>query len=150
MKYRVLSIKQPWAWLIIHWQGSALIPPKRIENRKTLKHIRGEFLIHTGKKVDMTAYDVFADLIGDTQDREFRFSIPGPADLDKGGIVGKMEIVDCVTDSDSIWAIPGQNHLVLDNVKPLPFMACPGRQGVFEVDYDGESIKFGQVQRRAC
>ena len=45
MKMKALSIKQPWAWLIVNGF-------KDIENRTWRTKIRGEFLIHAGIEAD--------------------------------------------------------------------------------------------------
>ncbi|MEI3544750.1 MAG: ASCH domain-containing protein [Alphaproteobacteria bacterium] len=45
LKLPILSIRQPWAWLIVNGY-------KDIENRTWPTHFRGKVLIHAGKKWD--------------------------------------------------------------------------------------------------
>lgn len=112
---KALSIKQPWAHLIIH-HG------KDIENRKWATAVRGTVLIHASKKVDKIAMARFKHIIGDTE-------------LQTGGIVGSVNIVDVVTDSSSLW-FQGPKGFVLRDPTPLPFLRCKGQLGFFNVNYD--------------
>lgn len=139
---QTISIRQPWAWIIVHWRGSPSIPKKRIENRSKLKHIRGPHLIHAGQKLDKIGMHWLIDGIvnessytpNDQKTEFLNWLCLSMRSLKFGGIIGRMDIIDCYPDT-GLWAVPGQNHLHLANVEPLPFMACPGRQGPFEVNY---------------
>jgi len=51
--------------------------------------------------------------------------------LDRGGVVGMAEIVDCVTDYTSKW-FTGPHGYVLRNRKPLPFVKWRGALGLLE------------------
>ena len=53
-------------------------------------------------------------------------------DLKRGGIVGSVELVDCLEASESPWYM-GQKALVLKDPEPLPFIPCSGRLGLFDV-----------------
>lgn len=64
-------------------------------------------------------------------------SIPEPEELQRGGIVGKATITDCVTSSESKWFF-GQYGFMLEKAEPLPFHPCKGALGFFEVDYQPE------------
>jgi hypothetical protein len=39
-----------------------------------------------------------------------RIELPGPAELVTGAIIGSVQIIGCVRDSRSRWAIPGYWH----------------------------------------
>ena len=52
--------------------------------------------------------------------------------LQRGGIIGEAEIVDCVDHSASPWFV-GPFGFVLRNARPLPFRPLKGRLGFFEV-----------------
>jgi len=55
--------------------------------------------------------------------------------LGRGALIGETDIVDCVADSQSPWAVPGQYHFVLANPKPYKKpVPCKGRLGFFEPD----------------
>lgn len=116
----VLSIRQPWAWLICH--GG-----KDIENRNWPTRFRGKFLIHAGKGMTRDEYEN-----AEWDALENGVTLPPYAALERGGIVGEAEIVDCVTHSDSPWFC-GDYGFVLRNAKPLPFWPCKGMLGFFHL-----------------
>lgn len=72
---KVLTIKQPWATLIM--QGD-----KRFEFRSWQTKYRGELLIHAGKGIDKEAIKRLAKYL--------------PEELPSGKILGKVELVDCI------------------------------------------------------
>jgi hypothetical protein len=109
---KALSIKQPWAWLIIH--GG-----KDIENRKWKTKFRGRFLVHASKGFDHDAAARFADIL--------------PNELRGGGIIGSVELVDCVSQSDSKW-FEGPNGFVLKDPQPLEFKEVKGKLRFFEAE----------------
>ena len=104
-----LSIRQPWANRILH-------DGKDVENRDWPTRFRGPVLIHTGKRPDGAL-------------------CRAEADLPLGGIVGVVEIVDCVTSMDSRWFY-GPYGFVLRNPRPLAFVSCRGRLGFFRPEID--------------
>ena len=104
-----LSIRQPWAARILY--GG-----KDIENRDWSTHQRGDIMIHAGKAWD----DGFVD---DWKDPLSEYML-------RGGIVGIVEIVDCVTKSDSPWFV-GKYGYVLRNPRPIPLIPCRGVLGFF-------------------
>lgn len=116
---KALSIRQPWAWLII--QGY-----KDVENRTRKTNYRGPLLIHAGKR-----YDIQAE-----QELVSQGVFDGLTSVCQcGGIVGIANLVDCVTESDSPW-FTGPHGLVLENARPVPFAALKGRLGLFQVQWD--------------
>lgn len=112
---KALSIRQPWAWLIVH--GG-----KNIENRTWATKYRGPVLIHAGKKIDTAAYNRLADE---------GIGLPPIDELETGGIVGKCEIVDCVNHSTSPW-FSGPWGFELRSQRPVKFWPCCGRLYFFE------------------
>lgn len=115
---KVLSIRQPWAWLIVNGH-------KDVENRSWFTKYRGEFLIHAGKKLDLDGYQWVLSEMGIT--------LPQLKDFKCGGIVGKATIIDCVTEHKSKW-FSGLYGFVLKGAEPLSFVPMKGRLGFFEVD----------------
>lgn len=123
---KALSIRQPWAWLIIH--GG-----KDVENRTWCSNYRGRFLVHAAKGMTQREYQdakQFAELNG-------VHNLPAFDELLRGGIVGSVELADCLSHSDSPW-YNGDTALVLRNPQPLPFAPCPGRLGFFDVEVAGK------------
>ena len=116
---KALSIRQPWAWLILHG--------KDIENRQWPTSFRGWFLIHASKGMTRQEYED-----ADWMAEENGVKLPAFETLERGGIVGMAKLVNCVTGSDSPWFV-GRYGFVLDEVKPLPFRPYRGALGFFEV-----------------
>ncbi|WP_269582005.1 ASCH domain-containing protein [Roseibium sp. Sym1] len=119
-----LSVRQPWAWAIIH-------AGKDIENRSWqafnhgLNH-RGRVAIHASKGMTRAEYDHAANFI-----RNLGHPCPLPADLQRGGIIGSVEVVDAVKESASPWFF-GPRGLVLREPQPCEFIPCKGVLGYFQ------------------
>lgn len=125
---KALSIRQPWAWFIVNGF-------KNVENRIWRTDFRGEFLIHASAGCTFEEYHdayVFAEQAAKILPRNFP-NFPCFADLQRGGIVGKARLVDCVAASDSPW-FTGPFGFVLADVQPLPFTPCKGMLKFFEVN----------------
>ena len=73
---KTLSIRQPWAHMITDFPGTDITPPKRIENRKTLKNILGPFLVHAGLKFDHDGLAWLYKLAIEREDEGFQIPIP--------------------------------------------------------------------------
>ena len=117
---KALSIRQPWAWLIVHGH-------KDVENRAWPTGFRGRFLVHAGRQLDQEGYRRARSRTG--------LVLPPADELARGGIVGEAEIVDCVDEYPGPW-FSGPYGFVLRNARPLPFRPLAGRLGFFEVEAD--------------
>lgn len=53
-------------------------------------------------------------------------TLPSPTELERGGIVGKVTVVDCVTEHTSPYLF-GKYGFVLPDAAPLPFRPYLGR-----------------------
>ena len=91
---KCISIKQPWAWLIAAGY-------KDIENRTWKTKFRGECFIHASK--GMTNKEYVEALACPGIDTDLLMKIPDFTKLQRAGIIGKCEIYDVVTQSDSPW-----------------------------------------------
>ena len=133
---KALSIRQPWAWLIVNGI-------KSVENRSWPTNYRGKFLVHAGTKFAITDrdFDAWRAEMQAAIDSEQSFGglkLPRrPQDYRTGGIVGMVELIDCVTECedeyDQLWHEPGMYAFILDNAGVLPFMPYPGKLNFFEV-----------------
>jgi len=120
---KALSIRQPWAWLILN-------AGKDIENRQWPTRFRGTVLVHASKSC--TKYE-HENGVNDAEMLGFDISkIPAWKNTQRGGIVGSVEIIDCVTKSGSPWFY-GDYGFVLRNPKILPFRPYVGMLGFFDV-----------------
>lgn len=115
-----LSIRQPWAWAIIH-------AGKDIENRNWYTRFRGRFLIHASKGCTRTEY---LDACAYMDCYCGGVSVPPLQLLPRGGIVGEARLIGCVSDSESDWFV-GDWGFELADVKPVPFIPCKGSLGFF-------------------
>jgi hypothetical protein len=118
---RALSLKQPWAELIL--QGR-----KKIEIRKWSTNFRGKFLIHSSKKPDEVGMKRF-----------------GFKELPLGFILGEAELVgvkkynneaDFMKDVDEHLATLewGNNGFILENVKRIKPIPANGKLNFWEAD----------------
>ena len=124
MKY--ISIKQPWAWLIVSGQ-------KDIENRDWPTRFRGQIALHAGKHVPA---EIDLLLI------EARFGVKIPREeLKFGGVVGVAEISDCVRHHDSQW-FSGEYGFVIKNARPVTFVPWKGNTGIQNLPFDPR-LMFG-------
>ena len=122
MKMKALSVRQPWAWLIVNGH-------KPVENRSWTTKYQGPLLIHASKGMTKDEYADGLDLC-----RKLGVALPGFSELERGGVVGQVTITGCVDDSPSPWFF-GKYGLEMVDAKPLPFMPCKGRLGFFDIDY---------------
>ena len=123
-----LSIRQPWAWAIIN-------AGKDIENRSWPTKQRGLICIHADKGMtNREWYDAAFFMF-----RSFGIVPPGTNAnshansemLDRVGIIGTAEILDCVEASESPW-FQGRYGFVLRNVQPVDFIPVKGALGFFD------------------
>jgi hypothetical protein len=115
---RALSVRQPWAWAILH--GG-----KDVENRTWSTSYRGPLLIHASQTLDRDAAS-FLSRFGVEPDNY------GPGCLATGAIVGRVELVDCVQNADSPWAQPDCWHWILADPEPFETpVPCKGMLGLW-------------------
>jgi len=116
-KLKAISIRQPWAWLIVNGY-------KDIENRIWEPKLRGPVLIHTGKsRVHLTAEEL------KYIKRRYRVAHL-PDTFETGGIVGIAEITGCVQRHRSKW-FHGPYGWTLAHARRLPFKNCKGQLKFF-------------------
>lgn len=111
-----LSVRQPWAHAIIH-------SGKDIENRTRCHRHRGLTLIHASAGMTQDEYVMAQQFV--TERIPLVGQLPGFAELERGGIIGAVDLVDCVDDSDSPWWM-GPRGYVCANPRPIPFVPCRG------------------------
>jgi len=133
---KALSIRQPWAWLII--RPDVTDPPERaalyksgqikdVENRDWPTHFRGPVLIHASKGMTRDEYGYCLRL-----SESLGVKLPPMDELERGGIVGMATITDCVIHSNSPWFF-GRHGFLMRDAKVLPFTPFTGALGFFNV-----------------
>lgn len=124
-----LSVRQPWAWAIIH-------ADKDIENRAWRRPnpglaFRGRVAIHASTGMTKAEYEEASDFIDSVG-----WTCPGPSALFRGGIIGSVEVVDVVRSREDLppgsrWFF-GPIGLVLRDPRPHPFVPAAGALGFFK------------------
>lgn len=133
-----LSVMQPWA-------GLAVAGIKPIEVRSwTTKH-RGPLLIHASRT------PLPGGVTGALRRVRDRLGVePELASelLRVGGIIGVVHLADIRRATPSPWAFvsPDPWHWILERARPLPFHPCPGRQGLFRVEYPYPLVSAPRTQ----
>lgn len=122
-KIPALSIRQPWAWLILN-------AGKDVENRNWVTSHRGRFLVHAAKGCTREEMAIALDFAG-----RVAGALRVPDRFETGGIVGVAEIVDCVRRHPSPWFVGGVGF-VLRDPQPLPFVPCRGALGFFRPRFE--------------
>jgi hypothetical protein len=133
-KYKVLTVRQPYASLLV----SGI---KDVENRSRRTNYRGTVLIHAGAKWHeiMEQLPTKIWLLGASPVEQQIVKMAAEVTRNDlfGCIVGSVEIVDCVQDSTSEWAERGQWHWICRNAKVFaqPIRNVKGRLGLW--DWEG-------------
>ncbi|HEY1171004.1 MAG TPA: ASCH domain-containing protein [Verrucomicrobiae bacterium] len=123
-----LSVRQPWAWLIVNGF-------KDVENRLWQTFMRGPRFIHTGKVMKEEEYN---DCYFFLEEHFPHIRLPRAQDLPLGGIVGIASITDCVTRSNSKWFV-GDYGFLMEDQQPCEFIPCKGEKGFFRPCHEGGS-----------
>ena len=126
---KALSVRQPWAWLLVHGF-------KDVENRSWKTRVRGTVAIHASRQIDR-------DAIGFV--RHHYPDIPLPDSLDTGMVVGTVDIAECVEASDSPW-FSGPHGFRCDNPRPCEPIRSIGQLGFFEIG-EPELVFVEQAER---
>ena len=117
---KTLTVRQPWAWAIIH--GS-----KRIENRSRPTKYRGPLLIHAGQTRAEFKDSDYSQLMP---------GLPPVDDLPFGAIIGVVDVIDClpVEDVEAGPFVEGPWCWMLKDPRPLGPIPWRGQLGLFEAD----------------
>ena len=131
---KALTLKQPWAWAVLHG--------KNIENRTWSTRLRGWFWIHTSQT--MTP-DYYQEVFEYCQER--RLELPAAEDIKCGGIVGRAKISKVypkVPSPTERWHMPNQYGFVLECVEEVPFVPCKGARNFWNVSDEviGELVRL--------
>lgn len=112
----VLSVRQPWATLIVRGL-------KPIENRSWYTKYRGRLYIHASKKLSRADFQYVQMQHGIELDHR---AVP------VGGIIGYADLVSVCNHSDSAW-FNGPFGWVLSDATEIPLIAMHGQLGLFRI-----------------
>ena len=122
--YTVLSVRNPWPWLIFN--GG-----KSIENRHAITSYRGRLLIHASAR---STYDEWtqARLFVAQFDRALSERIPLPSELVHGAIIGEVTLANVFRYYQSPWFTGPVGYLLEDaKLWPEPVKAS-GQLGLWK------------------
>jgi hypothetical protein len=118
-----------------HWAAAIFKLGKDVENRTWSTRYRGPLAIHAGNKIDP---EICRRLGLDARK------------VKTGAILGTVELVDVVRDSDSRWAMKNHFHWVLADPKPLNEpLPHRGQMGLHRVRMDSEAHASAEAGPRA-
>jgi hypothetical protein len=127
---KALSIRQPWAWLIAEGY-------KNIENRSWATNFRGRIYIHAGKRFDDNALFWLREKgLGPIE----RLTLHS-RELPREGIIGEVDIVDCVTSSTSLWFVGPYGFVLTNPVRYESSIPCKGGSGFFEPKFENTNVE---------
>ena len=115
---KVIVIRQPRASLIV--EGF-----KDVENRSWATSYRGPLLIQASASLPSKRR------LDEMRQVARRRGVVVPDELETGGIVGVVQLDDCVSKSRSKWS-EGPVGWLLSKPKKLPFMPLKGQLGLFD------------------
>lgn len=145
---RVLTLYQPWAWLVIN--GIAVHPDlfKDCENRGYPTKYRGRLLIHASLRIDPRPYHDATWLVERAFGRELALRVPqfsAAQHMPRGGIIGAVTVHDVRPPSragESPWHVPAHFGWMLRDPLALPFYPVRGQQGL----WGSYTIRGGEVE----
>jgi hypothetical protein len=124
---KVLTVKNPWAQLIIRGE-------KDVENRTWKTDYRGDLLIHASTQP--VTFKEFVLLLPENCSGVFgTLYYYETCNRFNGCILGCVRLVDCVQNDKSVWAQQGLWHWKFEN--PVCFekpVKAKGKLGVWEYD----------------
>jgi hypothetical protein len=120
---KALSIRQPWAWLLMH--GT-----KDIENRNWPTSVRGTIAIHAAKGITRDEWWDCVEFVR-ASNPKLADCIPGLQELVRGAVIGTMELRDCVHSSGSPW-FRGPYGFKLDTPQPCDPIEARGALGFWD------------------
>lgn len=139
---KALTIRQPWAWAI-------LCAGKDIENRLWRSSHRGRIAVHAARAMTAGDYDTFAEFFESAPIiLPPGVNLPAFEELTLGTIVGTVEIVDCVQETESPWyfGFPGYGfHLRYPRPLAKP-ISCKGMLKFWDVPAEIEREILRQIK----
>jgi len=134
-----ISVRNPWAWAIIH-------AGKNIENRTWQANVRGPLLIHAASRMNIGDFGKVRQILAETTSMDAALVSSDNPDLQTGGVIGIVEVVGCWHWlNENVPRNPWMNGpfcIVMKNQRPLPFLKCKGQTGIFRIDYPDDTGIF--------
>ena len=125
-----LSVRQPWAWAIV--AGHKPIETRSAGSIRAGRMTVGPICIHAAKGLTRKEFDW-----GYWRLDKHGVQCPRPEDLPRSAIIGVVDVVEIIDQSDSEW-FGGQMGLVLENAIAIDPIPAPGALGYFEWEAGGD------------
>lgn len=126
-----LSVRQPWAWAIVHGGKDV---ENRVKRAITMGGMKpGRIAVHAAKGMTRDEYDGAARFMA-----KLGLDVPRPDELRRGGIIGTVTVTGHVKESDSPWFF-GPWALTLEDASECRHVACSGALGYFRWQPDVEA-----------
>jgi hypothetical protein len=122
---------QPYAWLFANGYLTT-------DDRTWPTAYRGPVAIHASQKLHGSYYEFLLE--------HTRWSLPAPETLERGGVVGIADLVECLAPTvplggklerielrRSHFGAPGHHGLVFASPRTVPFVAFRGNRGLFDI-----------------
>jgi len=123
MERMAISVRQPWAWAILH-------AGKDVENRSRAGPFRRavgqRVLIHASRTLRRADVEAAIAYLWERHG----IGCPPIYALPRGGVIGEVTVDRIVDRHESPW-FAGPVALVLSDPQPLPFVAVKGALGLF-------------------
>ena len=116
---KALSIREPWAWLIVNGY-------KDVENRTWSTNFRGRIYVQAGRRINPWDFPEQRKYIKDS-------GLIIPLELSLGAIIGEVTITDCVDRSGSPWFCGPFGFCLSKPIAYDQFIPYRGQLGCFEV-----------------
>ena len=123
-KYKALSFKQPWAWLMC--KGF-----KDVENRNWQTKFRGRIYVHASKSTSDMDKETLAFMLKRLSNSQASELMLAYSQLDFGAIIGELNITGCMDLHPSPWFFGKYGFTVSEPVLfdvPIP---CKGQLNFF-------------------
>tara|TARA_Y100001951_G_scaffold88698_2_gene80463 strand:+ start:5936 stop:6436 length:501 start_codon:yes stop_codon:yes gene_type:complete len=125
-----LSVRQPWAWAIIHGGKDV---ENRVKRAITMGRMKpGRICIHASRGMTQDEYESAESFMA-----SIGVSCPRPDKLVRGGVIGTVMVTGSAKDSDSDWFF-GPWCLTLENPLPVEPIPASGELGYFQWKPGGE------------
>ena len=118
-----LSVRQPWAWAILH--GGKVIENRSAGAIRAGGMTTGTICLHAAAGMTRAEYDWAVWRLA-----RHGVACPRPDTLVRRAIIGVVDVVDIVSESDSAW-FGGQMGLVLENPRAIDPIPAAGALGYF-------------------
>jgi len=118
----ILTVKPTWAKCIFDLD-------KDVENRVWKTSYRGRLFIHTSQKLETQNELLFLEQLLNFTGQE------KPKNIIKGAIIGSVNLVNIITNYQSMWAMPNQYHWIISDPILLDEpIYCKGKLGLWRLE----------------